>query len=115
MELTSGWKAHLLRGPFDSLEARDLLSSESFDAPPQVVHVYRCECCNRPVIVNPGHHPNESELGAPTVYVLDAVLGTDTALYVYTDDLVERAQKESFAEFYGLDEPLPSLPPLVTA
>ena len=88
----SGWKAKLVGGPHDSSKPRSLMSTEPLDQPPATVNVYRCECCNKTVIVAPGLHPREDELGPATVYRLDEVQ-SPLAVYLH-DDLAGDALRE---------------------
>jgi hypothetical protein len=64
--------------------------------------VYTCDCCEETVIVAPGLHPREDELGPATVYVLESVLanpgrGLFLATYMH-GELAERGFLDEHAE-----------------
>jgi hypothetical protein len=48
----SGWRVHLLDGPFDG-EKRELLAAGWLPSPPSYVEVYVCPCCQAVAVLEP--------------------------------------------------------------
>jgi hypothetical protein len=97
----SGWRAHLLDGPFDGAK-RELLAPDLLVTPPNYVEVYVCPCCQAVAVLDP-EDPRCDELlkagAAPAVlYVLeDSVrLPTPWAHYRFVETSA-KAPKEELA------------------
>lgn len=73
----SGWRVHLLDGPYDGAK-RELLAAEPLVDPPSYVEVYVCPCCQAVAVLDP-EDPRCDEL---------VRYGANPAvLYVYEDSV----------------------------
>lgn len=95
----SGWRVHLLDGPFDGKKS-ELLAQEWLADPPSYVEVYICPCCGQTAILDP-EDPRCDELvqygAAPAilyVFVESALLPTRWAHYRFVETHALAAEEE---------------------
>lgn len=98
----SGWRVHLLDGPYDGAK-RELLAPEPLITPPNYVEVYVCPCCQAVAVLDP-EDPRCDELlqyGAkPAVlYVFEESeqVPTRWAHYRFVETGTQAAKREELA------------------